>query len=37
MESTKTYTGLPVSHRARRVLQHVAFDKEADKSSTLSG
>ena len=36
VESTKTYTGLPVSHRARRVLQHVAFGKDADKSSTLS-
>ena len=37
VESTKTYPGLPVSHRARRVLQHIAFGKEADKSSTLSG
>ena len=37
VESTKVYTGLPVSHRARRVLQHVAFGKEAEKSSTLSG
>ena len=36
VESTKTYTGIPVSNRARRVLQHVAFGKEADKSSTLS-
>ena len=36
VESTKTYTGLPASHRARRVLQHVAFGKEADKPSTLS-
>ena len=33
----ETYPGLPVSHRARRVLQHIAFGKEADKSSTLSG
>ena len=37
VESTKTYTGIPVSNRAPRVLQHVAFGKEADKSSTLSG